>query len=268
MNVDPDGVVWVAVGKGEGQTGEVAAVRRRREALAVEHIPVGVEPRGVAGGEQNQWVVNLGERQRHPDRSRRPRGRPRSRARSRAGASDARDRDGATAGIWISNSGDGTVSRITALRRRGEHSSTAWARSPAGSSPTGTDVWVADQASDAALPDHARTPDHGCRQRRPSAGEVSPTIDLTKRAARSPGPSHAGFESIWITCGEPGHAGCGSTQSRARSRKPIEASGPTPRGYRRRGDNGVWVTSGGENDRRPWAPFKLHRPERALGRIG
>ena len=251
LNVDPDGDVWVAVGKGEGAAGEVQ--RFDSNGGLITTVPVGTDPRGVVGGEKNQWVVNLGTND--VTRVNRTDNSPTQIA---VGAAPARAAegsvDGATLGIWISNSGDGTLSRITAL---GDAVSTVdVGGEPRGIAATEDLVWVADQANNqlfkvtpsATPPEDLVTGSVG--------GEAGPPIDLEKEGCEEPRTLAPGFGSIWITCGGTGNLlRVDDTTGKAEGSLDV---GPDPEGVLAVDGEAVFVTSSGEDaEKDPGLVFRI-----------
>ena len=207
---------------------------------------MGIEPRGVVGGEQEPV-------------GREPRGRTTCSRINREdfevtpiglGAAPARATEGggATLGIWISNSGDGTVSRITGLGDVVTLVDGSVGEEPRGIVAEGSDVWVVAQESD-ELYRIAPEPDPDVVEATLVAGEVSQDLDLSK-VCDEPRSVAAGFETIWITCGKSQGVARVDAESGQIIGKPIEGVGPDPEGIAT-DDNGVWVTSGGENEDAP-----------------
>ena len=243
VNVDPDGFVWVAVSQGDGQTGEVQQIDDG--GTLVDTFAVGADPRGVAGGDANQWVINLGsDSVTKIDREtfaveQIPLGQT---APARASEGTA---GGDTAGIWVANSGSGTVTRITQF---GGALSTVdgVGEEPRGIVATETDVWVADQAGNALYRITPATPANAIVTG-DEAGTAEVPIDLTGEGCEEPRSVDDGFDSIWVTCATGQlvrvDAGSGKVQG------SIEV-GPDPEGLVVFDDEkvgGIWVTSSGAN---------------------
>jgi streptogramin lyase len=242
VNVDPDDFAWVTVSQGEDAPGQV--LRVDDGGTVADTFEVGSDPGGVAGGEQNEWIVNLG-----------------SNSVTRIGLQEfdveeillegaeapARASEGTAEtdaqGIWVSNSGSGTVSRITQF---GDVVSTVAGvgEEPRGIVATETDVWVADQAGNALYRITPATPANAIVSG-DEAGTAEGPIDLTGEGCEEPRSVDDGFDSIWVTCatGQLVRVDAGSGK--------VEGSvdvGPDPEGVVVFDDEkvgGIWVTSSG-----------------------
>jgi streptogramin lyase len=239
VNIDPDGIAWVAVSKGDGANGEVVRFDPDGKQLD-EPIPVGIDPRGVAGGDKNQWVINLGSN----DTSRidrktfdvTPIG---------LGVAPARAAEGGDAalGIWVSNSGDDSVSRITEL---GDVVSTVFGieGTPRGIVAEGADVWVVGQDSNQLYRITPASPADA--KATGTAGEIRATTDLSK-VCEEPRSIAAANDVLWITCGTSDNVAQVDAESGQLIGKGIGDVGPDPEGIAVDDNGGVWVSSGGKD---------------------
>jgi streptogramin lyase len=252
---DPGGDAWVAVGAGEGSPGYVR--RYDSEGNQLDEIPVGLQPRGISLGKDFAWVANneAGTVTQIDVNTNAVTGAP------LVGSEPARlvqgnpDGEGSEAaqGIWVSNAASNTVSRIT------DKGATVTTVEGVEGEPRGIvatlegTIWVAAQSTDRlhridAEPDPAAAG---------VAGTVAETIDLGNDCDE-PRTLALGFGSIWAACG-------GGTVARMDAKTgAVEGStdgvGPDPEGIAT-DDQGVWVTSGGDNEERDPGTVSFINPD-------
>jgi serine/threonine-protein kinase len=237
-----DGDAWVAVGRGDDAEGYVR--RYDGDAKLVAEIPVGIEPRGIALGQEFAWVANR-------------KGGTVSKvsvadnavvdtltvgtepARAAAGNADG-EGDAAAKGIWVTDPLNDSVARIT---EEGEAISTV---AGVGDLPTGVlvtedqRVFVAGQESSTLVRiDPEPDPVAGG-----SAGTVADEFPLGDCAPISLAD---GFDSIWATCADGGIVRVDPSNG---DLAPFGEAGPDPEGIAT-DDQGVWVASGGAEDDDP-----------------
>ncbi|MDX6586122.1 MAG: hypothetical protein QOI31_595 [Solirubrobacterales bacterium] len=240
-----DGNAWVTVDKGGGKG---AVVRFDPDGSRVAEISVGSGPNGiVAGGADLVWalnsdsnttsLLNLNPLTNEADLTLPGFDEP---ARAVAGNADQPGEQRAK-GVWITNSGNDTVSRITA---EGAIVSTL---DGVGAKPMGIvigsdeRVWVAAE-DDNAIAIIRPEPEPVDGQ---EAGSLVSTVNLDVEKCAAPRALAVGFGSIWATCADT------DTVVRLEEKTNIlQASvggvGPNPEAIAT-DENGVWVTSGGES---------------------
>ena len=240
--IDQGGDAWVAVGTGAGSDGYVRRYSPDGEQIA--EITVGSEPRGVAIGREFAWVANnasgtvtqiavgTNEVAGAPVVGSEP---------ARAAQGNPRDQGNEDAeGIWVTNAGSDSVSRIT------DQGATVTTVEGVSGTPRGIAVtldgvvWVAAQDGDSL---HRIEPDPD-----PSAsgvaGSVADTIDIAENC-EEPRTLAVGFDSVWATCGSSGNV-ARFDEATGEFQGEVGDIGPDPEGVAVDGD-GVWVTSGGED---------------------
>jgi serine/threonine-protein kinase len=237
LNVDPDDFIWVAINRGEEEAGQVQRFNDNGE--PENTFDVGVDPRGVAGGKENQWVVNSGsDSVTKIDRE------DFSVDQITVGSEPARASEGvaqtAASGIWVSNAGAGTVSRITAF---GDVVSTVAGvgQEPRGIVATEDFVWAADQANSALFkikPVAAESIANGG-----TGGEVVDETDLSDEC-EEPRSVDDGFESIWVTCANGVLVRVNQASGKVETAVDIP---PDPEGVLAVDGEAVFVTSSGAN---------------------
>ncbi len=242
VNIDPDGFAWVAVGLGAGAAGQVERFDPDGKS-AGDPIPVGIDPRGVAGGDRNQWVVNNGS-----DDVTRVDRETLEPVPFSIGTGPARAAEGGDTaiGIWVTNAGANTVGRITAF---GDSISevSGLGGEPRGIVAEGSDIWAAGQDNDTLY----RIESAGVEDAKATgtAGTVIQETNLSK-VCDEPRSLAAGFDTIWITCGKSQGVARVDAESGEVVGEAIEGVGPDPEGVATDA-NGVWVTSGGEGANDP-----------------
>ena len=237
-----DGDAWVAVAE-DGAAGSV--LRFGPDGGRPETIPVGTGPSGIAAGANFVWVANRGSGSTSrvnlvsnvEDRTVEGMAQP---ARVVAGNADKEGIQPAK-GIWITNSADDSVSRITA---EGDIVSSL---PGVGSNPIGVIIGAEDLVWVAAEGDNALT------QIRPEtepvsggpAGEVVKRVRFNREDCVGPRSLAVGFGSVWATCAESDTV-VRVDQLTGNFQGSSDDVGAGPEGIAT--DNeGVWVTSGAEN---------------------
>ena len=234
-----DGDAWVPVDEGDG---EGSVLRFAPDGGRVAEIPVDSAPSGIASGASFLWTANSGSGTTSrldpvanvEDLSLPGLDEP---ARVVAGNADQPGQQLAK-GVWITNSGSDSVTRITA---EGDIVSTV---DGVGASPTGIviasdeRVWVAAKDDNTlAIIRPVANPDDGG-----AAGELDDTVSFNEEDCVGPRSLAVGFGSVWATC-----AGSDTVVRVDESTGEVQGSaggvGPDPEGIAT-DDNGVWVTSG------------------------
>ena len=130
-------MAWIA-STGDDQ---VRRVESNPDPVVIGTIPVGDQPNGISLGKQLVWVTNSGDdtRQPHRPRARRPWSARRSAsARSRSGSTSAPN------SVWVTNHGDGTVTRIDSSTAQIVGSPIEVGKGPRGVIEGLGSVWVAN----------------------------------------------------------------------------------------------------------------------------
>jgi len=172
--IDDDGNAWVAVGaSNDTSLGTVQQLSPEGELQST--VQVGVEPRGIALGNEAAWVANIDsdEVSRIPFDG--------SETQTFPGDAPARVAEGENA-IWVTNSGDGTLTKFTG---GGEDSETidGVGQEPRGIVVADGSVWVSDAATGDVL------------QIDPDSNKVGTVANVDGE----PRTLDFGFGSLWLT---------------------------------------------------------------------
>lgn len=234
--IAPDGDVWVAVGTSEGEAGMV--LHLDADGNEITRTTVGIEPRGIALGDEFAWVANLGSN----TVSQIDLGSGDEVAQVPVGLEPARlaAGDENAPGIWVSNSADNTVSRITDQGATVSAPITGVGATPRGVVVAGGSVWVAAQDDD----------------RLARINPDTETVEDTIQVGDEPRTIAFGFDSLWITNGSSGSVS--RVDPGNLDVEDIPDVGPDPEGIAT-DQSGVWVTSGGANDSEPGTVFFIKR---------
>jgi streptogramin lyase len=241
VTLDQTGDAWVAVGTGAGSDGYVRRYSPDGEQIA--EITVGSEPRGIAIGKEFAWVANnasdtvtqiavaTNEVAGAPVVGSEP---------ARAAQGNPRDQGNEDAeGIWVTNAGSDSVSRIT------DQGATVTTVEGVSGTPRGIAVsldgvvWVAAQDGD-SLHRIEPEPDPAASG---IAGSVAETIDISENC-EEPRTLAVGLGSVWATCGTSDNL-ARFDEATGKFQGEVGDIGPDPEGVAV-DDDGVWVTSGGQ----------------------
>ena len=244
VSIDFEGDVWVAVGTGDGAPGHVMHYAPNGKLVA--KIPAGDEPRGIAIGERYAWAANINSgtvtqidiAENSVVRDVAVGAGP---ARAIAGGAkaggDAAPGGEPTVGIWVSNSGDGTVTRIT---QQGDATTEVQVGgSPRGIAVGGGFVWVVDQDTNQLV------------QINPGSGPGTESIERRIPVGDGPRSVAFGFGSVWVTNGGDATVSRVDPQTgNARTIANEDLVGADPEGIAP-GEDGIWVTSAAAADGGP-----------------
>ena len=235
VSIDFEGSIWVAVGTGDGSQGHVMHLAPNGELL--RKIPAGDEPRGIAIGERYAWAANINSgtvTQIDIEEQSVFRDLAVGAGPARVTAGGAKAGGAATVGIWVSNSGDGTVTRIT---QQGDATSAIEVgRNPRGIATGGNFVWVVDQDQDELI------------QIDPGSGPGTESVAARFDVGAKPRSVAFGFGSVWVTNG--GDASVSRVDASTGEVSTLtdpDLVGPDPDGIAA-GAGGVWVTSAAAED--------------------
>ena len=228
VEVAEEGDLFIAVGEGEGVPGHVLHLNPEGEEIA--QTPTDFEPRGIAIGKEYVWSANI-----ESDTVTRVDPTDATGVSFPVGDGPARAAPGddVAKGTWISNSEDGSLSRIT------EFGDTVTPIPDVGDTPRGIavgagKVWVAVQGGDQLA------------QIDPGSGAGDETVEKSANVGQGPVDVAFGLNFLWVTNAESGSVS--RVDPKSLEVTDIPDVGPDPEGITVDEDTGVWVTSGGKTE--------------------